>query len=254
MDLDPARYEEFWRRGWTVVEGVFTEDEAETIAELATTICTQRLTAEKASFLADRSETGEIAPRKLNAPFLAHEDLRRFELDPRLNGLVDGVIGKPARLVTDQILMKPPKFGSAKPYHQDNAYFMCDPGDETITAWIALDDVDESNGCLRYIDGTHRGPVLEHIPIPNEPHNMVPPPELIDRESEAPARAGKGAVVLHHSHTLHTSHRNDSDRWRRGFATHWASAAVVSSNTTIDEAYYNTHAQLYAETLATVSA
>ncbi len=250
MDLDPARYDEFWSRGWTVVEDVFTEDEAEAVAELATTISTKRLTPEGNSHAADRSRTGEMAPRKLSAPFLAHENLRRFGLDPRLNGLVDGVIGKRARLFTDQILMKPPKFGSAKPYHQDNAYFMCDPGDETITAWIALDDVDESNGCLRYIDGSHRGPVLEHIPIPGEPHNKVPPPELIDLEREAPACAGKGAVVLHHSHALHTSHRNDSERWRRGFATHWASADVVSSISTIDEAYFNTHAQLYAETLA----
>ena len=27
-----------------------------------------------------------------------------------------------------------------------------------ITAWLALDDVDEENGCLRYIDGSHPDP------------------------------------------------------------------------------------------------
>ena len=252
MDLDPARYDEFWRRGWTVVEGVFGAAEAEAIAELATSLCTAK--AKDDAYSTDHSETGESAPRKLDAPFLAHEDLRLFVLDRRLRGLVEGLIGKPARVFTDQILMKPPKFGSAKPYHQDNAYFQCDPGDETITAWIALDDVDEHNGCLRYIDGSHRGPVLEHLPLPGEPYNKVPPPELIDLELEAPACAGKGAVVFHHCHTLHTSHRNDSQRWRRGFATHWASHDVVSANSTIDEGYYHRHTQLYAETLAQTAA
>ena len=253
MDLDPERYEEFWRRGWTVVEGVFSASEAEAIAELATFLSSEQMQADETGFRTDRSDGDDIAPRKLTAPFLAHADLRRFVLDARLRTLVSAFIGKPALLFTDQILMKPPRFGSAKPYHQDNAYFLCDPGDETITAWIALDDVDESNGCLRYVDGSHRGPILEHTPIPGEPYNKVPAQDLIDLEKEAPACAPKGAVVFHHSHTLHTSHRNNSDRWRRGFATHWASADVTSSGPTIDEAYYNTHAELYSEALAAAS-
>ena len=54
------------------------------------------------------------------------------------------------------------------------------PGDEVITAWIALDDVDEENGCLRYINGSHRGGILPHVPIPGEPHNKAPVASDID--------------------------------------------------------------------------
>ena len=248
MQFDRAKYDEFWGRGWTAVESVFEASEADAIAELAVELC-DREAEEKSVGQRDQSHEGATAPRKLGAPFLKHEDMRRFVLDGRLRGLVGQIIGKPATLFADQILMKPPHFGSAKPYHQDNAYFQCDPGDEVVTAWIALDDVDESNGCLRYIEGSHLGPVLEHIRVPGEPHNKVPPPELIDLEREVPACVGKGGVVFHHSHELHTSHRNESNRWRRGYATHWCSADVTSVITTISDGYPHTHPDLYARAL-----
>ena len=103
-----------------------------------------------------------------------------------------------------------------------------------MTAWIALDDVDEENGCLRYIDGSHRGEILPHEPVPGEGHNLAPPVQLIDfdRESLAPVRCG--GVVFHHCQTLHTSHRNTSDHWRRGYATHWVTPGVTCDSDVLD--------------------
>ena len=92
------------------------------------------------------------------------------------------------------------------------------------------------------------------IPVPGEPHNKIPPAELIDLKREVLACAPKGAVVCHHSQTLHTSHRNESDRWRRGFATHWAGLDVTSTDVAINNAYYNIYPELYAETLAALGA
>ena len=90
---------------------------------------------------------------------------------------------------------------------------------------IALDDVDVSNGCLRYIDGSHRGPILPHEAVPGEPHNLTPA-DRIDRARQSLAPVGKGGVVFHHVQTLHGSARNESDRWRRAHATHWITAEV----------------------------
>ena len=183
--------------------------------------------------------------RKLDAPFLKDPQLRRIVLDSRLRLLIGQFLGKPPMLVVDQIFMKPPRFGSAKPYHQDNAYFLCHPDDEVITAWIALDDVDESNGCLRYIEGSHREPILQHLEIPAEPYNKSPAPDQIDLDREALAPVKKGGVVFHHSKTLHTSHRNESHRWRRAYATHWATAEVTCTIDTIENAYYNRYPEGY---------
>ena len=91
---------------------------------------------------------------------------------------------------------------------------------------------------LRYIDGSHREGLRPHEPLEGEEHNLVPSAELVDlsRESTAPVRAG--GVVLHHPLTLHTSYRNESPRWRRGYATHWATRATVSETPIVDNAYY----------------
>lgn len=250
MRLDPKRYVEFWSRGWTVVEGVFTASEVAAIGELAAALCEQELESDASSYTADQADDGRMLPRKFSNPFLEHPDARRFAVDPRLRSLVEQLIRKPPKLVTDQIFMKPPRFGSAKPYHQDNAYFLCHPDDEVLTAWIALDDVDESNGCLRYIDGSHRGPILEHFVMPDEPHNKAPSEDQIDLNREALACVKKGGVVFHHCKTLHTSHRNESGSWRRAYATHWASAEVTSEIDTIDKAYFNKFSELYEGALA----
>ena len=237
----------YWERGWAVVEGVFSAERVSAVAELAQEIgyrdLEQTAASADSSYLVDRAASGQLAPRKVNSPYTRDARFRELVLDPRLRALLKMVIGLPMELAADQILMKPPEIGSAKPYHQDNAYFRCDPGDHVVTAWIALDDVDEDNGCLRYIDGSHRQPIVAHEVIPGEPHNKVPPPDLIERliaaTRESTAPVGIGGVVLHHCHTLHTSHVNRSRRWRRGYATHWAAADVTSESGFVEGAYFN---------------
>ncbi|MEM7125366.1 MAG: phytanoyl-CoA dioxygenase family protein [Chloroflexota bacterium] len=231
-------YDHYWEKGWTVVEDVFSAHEADQIAQIALETCQQELAEEGDSYVVDASANGEIAPRKIMQPFLKHAAFQTFVMDERLGALLTNLLEAPPLLATDQIFMKPPHFGSAKPYHQDNFYFQCQPADHVITAWIALDDVDEANGCLRYIDGSHKGPILPHDPVPGEPYNLVPPSALVNLQKESLALVRKGGVVFHHCQTLHTSHRNESDRWRRGYATHWVTRDVRSGNATLDRAYY----------------
>ncbi|MBV7336236.1 phytanoyl-CoA dioxygenase family protein [Chloroflexi bacterium TSY] len=236
--INQTTYNHYWEKGWVVVEDVFRRDEADKIAELALAISQQELEDADDRYVVDASSDGEVAPRKINQPFLKHPDFQTFIMDERLLQLLTAFLGNQPLLATDQIFMKPPHFGSAKPYHQDNYYFQCDPGDGVITAWIALDDVEAENGCLRYIDGSHKEGIIPHEAVPGEPYNLVPPPELIDLEKESLALVRKGGVVFHHSQTLHTSHRNESEHWRRGYANHWVTNEVTSSNGTLDRAYF----------------
>ena len=232
-------FRHYWEKGWAVEEGVFSRDEADRIAQIALELSQEELSREGDDYVVDRSDDGEIAPRKIDRPFLKRSEFQAFVLDERLTALLAELLGASPLLSGDQIFMKPPRFGSAKPYHQDNFYFQCDPGDGVITAWIALDDVGKENGCLRYIDGSHKGGIIPHEAVPGEPYNLVPPPELIDLQKESLALVKKGGVVFHHSQALHTSHRNESDRWRRGYATHWAAADVTSESGFVENAYFN---------------
>ncbi len=238
--MNHADCDHYWEEGWVVVEGIYDVDEVDSMSQLAIEISNKELKENAGSGVVDRQIDGAIAPRKINQPFLKEPAFRSLVLDLRLSAIISSLIGVEPLLVTDQIFMKPPRFGSAKPYHQDNYYFKCEPADHVITAWIAMDDVDESNGCLRYISGSHKGSVLPHeTPDSDAPYNLVPSSELIDFTKEALAIVSKGDIVFHHSRTLHTSHCNTSSRWRRGYATHWASAQTTSENSTIENAYFN---------------
>lgn len=93
------------------------------------------------------------------------------QFDQRLNALCEHVgllkvvcnmIGgrKPKRY-QDMALLKPPKIGREKPWHQDRAYFGVDLKDPIVGVWIALDEATLDNGCMHVIDGGHReGPRL----------------------------------------------------------------------------------------------
>lgn len=243
MNISQEQYDQYWRNGWLVVEEVYTREQADEIAALALAVSQAELAAAPAGYLADQTDDGQRAPRKINQPFQKHEAFREFILAAQLQSLIEQLLGAPPLLVVDQIFMKPPRFGSAKPYHQDNAHFLCSPADRVITAWVALDDVDEANGCLRYVDGSHRGGLVPHAPLAGEEHNLVPPDERVDLSKESVAPVGKGGVVFHHGETLHTSHRNESDRWRRAYASHWVTADVTCANQTLEKAYF--HSDIY---------
>ncbi len=243
--MDRTTYDIYWQRGWGVVEGIFGRDEVDRIAELAVTVWEQEEARTGQSQFGNVAPISDVAPdgktpvpRKIGNPFVKHDEFANLALDQRLVGEIESLLGGKPLLMTDQIFMKPPHHGGPKPYHQDNAYFLCHPDDHVLTAWIALDDVDELNGCLRYIDESHRGPILPHEEIPGEPYNKVPPADLIDLSKESLAEVKKGGVVFHHSKALHTSHRNDSDRWRRGYATHWVTADVTSDSDVLGGAYF----------------
>jgi len=239
MELESRYYDHYWNKGWVVVEDVFRSDDVDRIGNLAIAIAEKEQSTARPGYNIDFSADGsEQAPRKIDQPFLKDQAFRDFLLSKRLTEIVEFLIGNKPLLSGDQLFMKPPRYGSAKPYHQDNFYFRCHPDDEVITSWIALDDADASNGCLRYIDGSHLGPILPHTPIPGEPHNLVPPPELIDLTKESLAPVRKGGVVFHHSKTLHTSHRNESHGWRKGYAAHWVTANVTCEIDTLDKAHF----------------
>jgi ectoine hydroxylase-related dioxygenase (phytanoyl-CoA dioxygenase family) len=237
--IEQRHFDHFKAKGWTVIEGVFSRDKASRVAALAEEVGMALIDeGEDSRYMVDHGPDDGVLPRKIDTPFRRHQEFRDFALDQRLQKLVGQLIDDDPVLISDQIFMKPPHYGTMKPYHQDNFYFQCSPPEKIITAWIALDDVDEENGCLRYIDGSHLEPLLPHEPDSDDPYNLVPPAELIDLNRESLVPVQKGGVIFHHGGCLHTSHRNESARWRRAYATHWACVGVTSTNATLENAYF----------------
>jgi phytanoyl-CoA hydroxylase len=124
--------------------------------------------------------------------------------------LQEKVIGK-----NIEYFNKPPKIGKPTPPHQDGYYFMLKPP-QAITMWMALEEADEENGCVRYIPGSHRTGMRPH----GRTKTLGFSQGITDygdddyaKEISFPARAGD--LLIHHAMTIHRADGNPSLRSRK---------------------------------------
>jgi len=126
------------------------------------------------------------------------------------------------RIWHDQIQYKTATDGGVNMWHQDSPYWpILTPKTSQVTAWIALDDVDEENGCMSMVEGSyHWGPNIDFLHTLKSWNDMPAQFDghpLVVRTCPAP----KGHVHFHHALTWHGSHANTSARPRRAIALHY---------------------------------
>ncbi|MEM7539722.1 MAG: phytanoyl-CoA dioxygenase family protein [Chloroflexota bacterium] len=125
------------------------------------------------------------------------------------------------RVWHDQIQYKPPEKGGVNMWHQDAPYWPIIAPMTEVTAWVALDDADETNGCMSMIPGSHQWG--NNIDFLHTLENYEAMPNVFDghelRVMRCPVQ--KGEVHFHHALTWHGSHANTSGRPRRAIALHY---------------------------------
>lgn len=106
---------------------------------------------------------------------------------------------------------KPAGIGKPTPPHQDSYYFMLTPP-QAITFWIPLEDVDEENGCLRYVKGSHLKGMRPHgkTSTLGFSQGIVDFGTGEDKEREVAVPAKIGDVLVHHGMTIHRADGNNS--------------------------------------------
>ena len=134
---------------------------------------------------------------------------------PKWTGLAEGLLADKVIATELQWFNKPPGRGKATPAHQDGYYFMLEPN-EALTMWLALDTVDESNGCVRYIPGSRREGLRPHgrSDVLGFSQTIIDY-GVADRNAETPIAAEPGDLLVHHSLTIHRADGNFSERHRR---------------------------------------
>jgi non-heme Fe2+,alpha-ketoglutarate-dependent halogenase len=125
---------------------------------------------------------------------------------------------------------KMPRDSKAVSWHQDAIYWPLTPA-KTVTVWLAIDDADTENACMRFIPGSHlRGP-LPHLPSGESEDNVLDhtavDPLAIGAPVENVLRAGE--ISLHSDLLLHGSEANYSDRRRCGLTLRYCAAEVRAS-------------------------
>jgi hypothetical protein len=138
--------------------------------------------------------------------------------------VVHDLIEDPVVLGT-AITYKQPRSGVLQfEFHQDSGVLTTTP-DSLVLAFVALDDMDEENGCLQVIPGSHRCGLHEQLRL--DERAWTPVERDVDEEATKPDAAGaislpmeRGSVVLLHGRTWHGSGANRSERKRRALLVH----------------------------------
>jgi ectoine hydroxylase-related dioxygenase (phytanoyl-CoA dioxygenase family) len=142
--------------------------------------------------------------------------VREFVFDPALAETARRLAGARAvRLWHDQALLKQPGDSKPTPWHQDLPYWpMNEPG--ALSLWMALDDVDERNGCMSFVPGSQRVGALPGINLvdPQDIFAMVPKGELAGTRTFV-ARMPAGSCTFHNGLCFHAAGANQTDRPRR---------------------------------------
>ena len=135
------------------------------------------------------------------------------------NQLAELLIGEPAETQGAEWFNKPPGTEHPTPPHQDNYYFCLRPAN-VATLWLALDAIDEENGCLRYIAGSHRRGLRPHAATKVLGFSQgITDYGDGDIANERAITLDPGDLVVHHGETIHRADPNRSSlRHRRAFA------------------------------------
>ena len=164
--------------------------------------------------------------KQLQRMFEYDEWFNRFFCSDRFVKLAELLMGGAVVGKNLQWFNKPPGVGQATPPHQDGYYFMLEPN-EAVTMWLALDEVDEGNGCVRYCAGSHRRGLRNHERTGTLGFSQgIPDYNDEDRKQEAAIIAKPGDLLAHHALTIHRADDNRSRRTRKALGFIYYSAAA----------------------------
>lgn len=128
------------------------------------------------------------------------------------------LLGGTVRFWHDQLFCKPAKHGGVVAWHQDYSYWTRTEPIAHLTCWIGLDDSTRENGCLHYIPGSHRWPLLPVTGLAgdmNAIREVLTPSQWEAFQRPVAVELKAGECSFHHPLMVHGSHANHSARPRR---------------------------------------
>jgi ectoine hydroxylase-related dioxygenase (phytanoyl-CoA dioxygenase family) len=135
-------------------------------------------------------------------------------VNSRITDVLRTLLGPNVALSTAKLNTKAPGGGAAVEWHQDWAFYP-HTNDDLLAVGLMLEDVDEANGPLQVIPGSHKGPVLAHTNADGVFCGAVDPGDPDFHHDRVVTLTGKaGSMTVHHVRTLHGSAPNMSDRNR----------------------------------------
>lgn len=161
---------QFRERGFLLVREALSREEVNGSLAAIEDLCAGYVTGDyhvryeanaRAEFAALKPEARQDAVRKLS-DFVDHEPrLLAISNHAGIARVLRRLLGDEPVMFQDMALLKPPRIGREKPWHQDCAYFDYPQGTQVVGIWLALDEALVENGCMHVIPGSQvEGPVV----------------------------------------------------------------------------------------------
>jgi hypothetical protein len=214
--LSPEQVVRFRKDGFLVLDAIAPPEEVEQLREIFGRLFTEGTGWKKGAQFdlagPDDGQRPAALPQILNPVEFAPE-LRETRFRANALAIARQLLGAETGPWFEHAILKPAQFGAATPWHQDEAH-RDDPGTdyEQLSIWMPLQEATPVNGCMRYMTGSHLGPVLEHRSPNNDPR--ITALECIgdfDPTQAVECPLPPGGAAIHHCRTLHSAGPNQSE-------------------------------------------
>ena len=138
--------------------------------------------------------------------------------NPKILNAVESLIGKNILVCGTTLFIKNPHEKGFVSYHQDAKYIGLEP-DNWVTAWVAITDSNEENGCMKMWSGSHKDNLKDHDQMFNE-GNLLTRGQTVNNVPKKNLKSlilTAGQMSLHHPKVVHGSELNKSNDRRIGF-------------------------------------
>lgn len=145
----------------------------------------------------------------------------KMAMDPRVLDVVEGILGPDILIWSAEFFIKEANTTHIVGTHQDLTYWGMGETSDQVTAWIALSPATVQSGCMDFVAGSHRNPILPHNDTFSENNLLSRGQEIaveVREEDKTHIELQPGQMSLHHGLTIHGSGPNNSDDRRIGFA------------------------------------
>ncbi|WP_339751188.1 phytanoyl-CoA dioxygenase family protein [Algoriphagus aquimarinus] len=219
--------QKFLHKGYTSMERLIPSDEVEKLKILYDDLLNdKKRTAGLRSDLSGNKDSKDPAIERIiqiMRPSLVESKLLDSIAYARATSWVKDVLGEDMELDFDMMINKAPFTNTETPWHQDAAYWINLPDKRSVTCWIALDKVNEDNGCMWFIPKSSNEEIFPHL-LPDNGGALYCK-VAIDEAEPIPLEAG--GCTFHDGFTFHFSKGNITPSQRRALILNFRPAKMI---------------------------
>ena len=152
---------------------------------------------------------------------------------------IESILGPNLMVWSCELFIKEPQSKKIVSWHQDLTYWGMGGSDHQASAWIAISDVTEASGCMRFVPGSHKQKLVPHNDTFSEDNLLSRGQEIaveVDENDAVLNFLKPGEMSIHHGRMFHASGPNFSKDRRIAIVIRYVTPELVRDESGYDYA------------------